>query len=108
MKLVGPVTESNFFEIFHVAADVHFRIIETYPFRSGNWRIARALCDYVLLNSGMFYNVIDFHNRDEYQEAIGQSTVSNITTLEDFLLKSYGETLDSVKDYLYLIKKEFD
>lgn len=108
MKLLGPVTESNFFEIFHVAADVHFRVIETYPFRSGNWRIARALCDYVLLNSGMFYNVIDFNNRDAYQEAISQSSVSNIAPLEDFLLKSYSETLDSVKDYLYLIKKEFD
>lgn len=108
MKLVGPATESNFFEVFHIAAELHCRIIETYPFRSGNWRISRALSDYVLLNSDMFYNIIDFHNRDEYQEAIGKSSVSDLTPLEDFLLKSYGETLNAIKDFLYLIKKEFE
>jgi len=36
LKLIGPVSQSNFFEIFHIATEVQRRIIQTYPFQSGN------------------------------------------------------------------------
>lgn len=106
MKLLGPVNESNFFEIFHVAADIHCRIIETYPFRSGNWRIARALSNYVFQNCGMFPNIVDFNNRNEYIEAVGSSSLTALEPLENFLLSSYYDTIIKVKGFLELVKKE--
>ncbi len=106
MKLLGPVTESNFFEIFHVSADIHYRLIETYPFRSGNWRIARALSNYVFQNCGMFPNVIDFDKRADYLEAVGNSTLTALEPLVEFLLANYYETIIKVKGFLELIKNE--
>jgi fido (protein-threonine AMPylation protein) len=108
MKLVGPVSESNFFEVFHVAADIHCRMIETYPFLSGNWRIARALSNYVLLNSGMFANVLDYRKHDDYMTAVNASSLTQLEPMVDFLLDSYAETLNKVKSYLVLVKKEMD
>ena len=105
MKLLGPITENTFFEIFHVAADIHSRIIESYPFRSGNWRIARAMSNYVLQNCGMFPNVIDFHKRTEYLDAVSNSTLISLEPLEDFLLESYYEIIIKVKGFLELIQK---
>jgi fido (protein-threonine AMPylation protein) len=106
MKLLGPVTESNFFEIFHVAADLQCRIIETYPFRTGNWRIARAFGNYVLQNSGMFPNIIDFEKRKEYLDAVSDSSMNNLKPLENFLLERYYETIIKIKGFLEIIKKE--
>jgi len=105
-KLLGPVTESNFFEIFHVAADIHFRVIETYPFLSGNWRIARALSNYVLLSSGMFANIIDFSRRDHYVTAVNAASITELEPMSYFLLESYGDTLDRISGFLQLIKRE--
>lgn len=106
MKLLGPITESNFFEVFHVAADIHCRMIETYPFRSGNWRIARALSNYVFQNCGMLPNIISHNRRAEYVEAVGNSTLTALEPFEDFLLTSYTETISKVRGFLELIKKE--
>jgi len=106
VKLLGPVSESNFFEVFHVSADLQCRMIETYPFRAGNWRIARALSDYVMLKSGMFYNVIGSEKRDEYLTAIKNSTIADTAPLQDFLLQSYGETLNLLKGFLNVIQQE--
>jgi len=106
LKLLGPVTTNNFLEIFHVAADLQFRLIRTYPFRAGNWRIARAMADYVLLYSGLFYNVIDCHKREHYQTAIGNSKITDISPLEDFLLKSFGETLGKIDGYVKFLHQE--
>jgi len=106
LKLLGPVTESNFFEIFHVSADLHFRIIETYPFRAGNWRVARALTDYVLLKSGMFYNIISPGKRNQYLSATENSTIKDVSPLQEFLLSSYEETLHYLSGFLNVIQQE--
>lgn len=106
LKLLGPVTRNNFLEIFHVAADLHFRLIQTYPFRAGNWRIARSMADYILLYSGLFYNLIDCHKRKQYQAAITNSKITDISPLEDFLLKSFGETLNKISGYVKLLHQE--
>ena len=106
MKLLGPVTENNFFEIFHVAADLQCRIISAYPFRTGNWRIARALSNYVLQNSGMFPVIIEFDKRSEYLDAVNGSSMTKLEPLEDFLLESYYETIIKIKGFLEIIKKE--
>ena len=106
LKLLGPVTRNNFLEIFHVAADLHFRLIQTYPFRAGNWRIARSMADYILLYSGLFYNVIDCDNRKQYQAAVAASKITDISPLEDFLLKSFGETVNKIGGYVKLLHQE--
>ncbi|MCP4581418.1 MAG: Fic family protein [candidate division Zixibacteria bacterium] len=108
LKLLGPVSESNFFEVFHVSADLQCRMIETYPFRAGNWRIARALSDYVLLKSGMFYNIISHEKRDEYLAVIKNSTIADSAPLQEFLLKSFGETLNHLKGFMNLIQQELE
>jgi fido (protein-threonine AMPylation protein) len=106
LKLLGPVTTSNFLEIFHVAADLQFRLIRTFPFRAGNWRIARAMADYILIYSNLFYNVIDCHQRDRYQAAVANARISDISPLEDVLLKSFGETLGKIDGYVKLLHQE--
>jgi fido (protein-threonine AMPylation protein) len=106
MKLVGPVSESNFFEVFHVAADLHYRIIEAYPFLSGNWRLARAFSNYVLQNSGMFPMIIDSARRDDYMMAVNESSLTKLEPLVNFFVESYGETMERVKGFLALVQKE--
>jgi len=106
LKLLGPATKSNFFEIFHVSADLHFRIIDTYPFRAGNWRVARALSDYVLLKSGLFYNTINPSKRNQYQSAIENSSINDVSPLQEFLLLSYEETLQHLSGFLNVIQQE--
>ncbi len=105
IKLLGPVSHDNFFEIFHVAADIQRRVIQTYPFRAGNWRIARALTDFILLYTGMTYVVIDYKKYEEYLTAINKSTITDFTALEDFLLKSYGETLERINSFAELSRQ---
>ena len=104
LKLLGPVNPGNFFEIFHVAADLQSRIIRTYPFHAGNWRIARSLSDYIFLYSGMTYCIIDVDNRDKYLTAVGSSTISDSSSLEELLLQSYGETLNHLNRFIRLMK----
>jgi fido (protein-threonine AMPylation protein) len=106
LKLLGPVTENNFFEIFHISADLHFRIIETYPFRAGNWRVARALSDYVLLKSGLFYNIINPGKHNQYISAVENSTINDLAPLQEFLLSSYEETLHYLSGFLNVIQQE--
>jgi len=104
LKLIGPVSPGNFYEIIHVAADIQRRIIHTYPFHGGNWRIARALSDYVLLYCGMTYCVIDYRSRDEYLAAIEKSTITDFSALENFLLDSYDTTLNRLSGFISLAK----
>ncbi len=108
LKLMGPVSPGNFFEIFHVAADIQRRIIHTYPFRDGNWRIARALTNYVLLYCGMTYCVVDYRSRDEYLTTIENSTITDFSALEDFLLDSYGTTLNRLSGFINLAMQTDD
>lgn len=105
LRLLGPVNPNNFFEIFHVAADLHHRIVTTHPFHSGNWRIARALIDYILLFCGLTYCVIDHSAREEYLEAVNGSTLNDLSQFEDFLLGCYGDTLRRVANFISLAKR---
>lgn len=106
MKLLGPVTENNFFEIFHVAADIQCRTVGTYPFRTGNWRVARALSNYVMQSSGMFPNIIDYDKRTEYMEAVNDSSLTRLEPLENFLLSSYYETIIKIKGFIEIVNRE--
>ncbi|MCD6163201.1 MAG: Fic family protein [candidate division Zixibacteria bacterium] len=105
LKLLGPVTPNNFYEIFHIAADLQRRIIHTYPFQAGNWRIARAMSDYILLYSGMTYNIIGASDYDNYISTIGNSKITDFSDFEEFLLGCYGETLNRVIGFTKLKNK---
>jgi Fic family protein len=105
LKLLGPVTPANFFEVLHVAADAHFRMVWTYPFHDGNGRIARATANYVLLYCGMHYNVISFDRREEYFMAIENSSLSDSTPLENFLVDCYGQTLSRISNFFMMVKQ---
>jgi fido (protein-threonine AMPylation protein) len=105
LKLLGPVTPSNFYEIMHVAADAHFRMIWTYPFHDGNGRIARAVANYIMLYCGMYYNVISFDRREEYFRAIEKSTMADFSPLEDFMISCYGQTLNRITSFFYMVNQ---
>lgn len=105
LKLLGPVTPANFFEVLHVSAEAHFRIAWTYPFHDGNGRIARGVGNYVLLYSGMPYNTITFDKREEYFKAIEKSTLSDFSPLENFLLECYQQTLEKIGGFVNLVKQ---
>jgi fido (protein-threonine AMPylation protein) len=106
MKLLGPISESNFFEVFHVAADIHCRVIESYPFQSGNWRLARALSNYVLQKSGMFAIIFDIDKQSDYMNAVNESSLTELTPLVNYLTEAYGETLERIYGFIVLIQKE--
>jgi fido (protein-threonine AMPylation protein) len=103
IKLLGPVTVGNFYEIMHVVADAHFRMIWTYPFHDGNGRIARAVANYILLYCGLNYNIISFDRREEYFGVIEKSSMADFSPLEDFLISCYGQTLDRIANFFYMV-----
>jgi fido (protein-threonine AMPylation protein) len=105
LKLLGPVNRNNFFEIFHVASDLQYRIISTYPFRDGNWRLARSLTDFVFLYCDMFYCIIDHTKHDEYLTAVSNCTITDFSQLEDLMLQCYGETLNRLKNFMILVSQ---
>jgi Fic family protein len=105
LKLLGPATPTNFFEIMHVAADAHFRMVWTYPFHDGNGRIARAVANYVLLYCGMYYNVITFDRREEYFRAIEKSSLADFSALEEFLVDCYGQTLSRITNFFTMVSQ---
>lgn len=102
--LIGQVSENNFFEIFHIASEAHFRFVESAPFNYGNGIIARMMADYTLLSSGLFYNVIYFDDFKKYFTALKQSSMNDFSPLTEFTIKSYAKTLHYLEGFVELHK----
>ncbi|UCD64843.1 MAG: Fic family protein [Candidatus Zixiibacteriota bacterium] len=102
LKIFGAAKPDSFFEIFHIAAEAQYRLVGCMPFDVGNQRLGRMVSDYVLLYSGLFWNLIRADRRREYSDALKTSSVESLTPLVGFLIGSFGDTLDRIGGFLRL------
>ncbi|UCG60975.1 MAG: Fic family protein [Candidatus Zixiibacteriota bacterium] len=99
LGIFSKVNSDNFLEMFHIAAEVIYRLADTLPFEHGNARLGLAVGNYVMLFTGLYYNVIDISERGEYLKAIRKSSIDNLAPLVDFLIKTYDKTLDRIDGF---------
>lgn len=99
---IGSITQSNFFDVLRISAEIHYLIASVHPFEDGNGRISRAAGDYVMLVHGFYYDVIMTDYRDIYLDSLEECTAIDITPLLRFLEYSYLETLKRISGFFQL------
>jgi Fic family protein len=108
LTIFNKVSSDNFLEMFHIAAEAVYRLADTLPFEHGNGRFGLAVGDYVLLFTGLHYNVIDYADRNDYYKAINKSAIDNLTPLVNFLLHSFAQTLHRSNGFVELTQPKSD
>jgi hypothetical protein len=49
--------------------------------------------------------VISFDRREEYFRTIEKSTMADFSPLEDFLISCYGQTLNRITNFFYMVNQ---
>lgn len=106
LSIFSDATPDNFLEMFHIAAEGMYRFADTVPFEIGNGRFTRLVGAYILLFTGLFHNVIRFEDRAEYLEAIRNSAIDDLTSLVDFLIRSFAGSLDCLDGFVQLAERQ--
>ncbi|MEW6413082.1 MAG: Fic family protein [Candidatus Zixiibacteriota bacterium] len=102
LRIFGIATKDNFMEMFHIAAEAHYRIATTLPFECGNGRVARLIGDYVLIYTGLQYALILSHDREEYLDAVRSSAIDSLTPLVNYLITAFEATLKRLDGFVAL------
>jgi Fic family protein len=100
---VDSFTQESFFDVLRLSAQAHFYVAHSHPFRDGNGRIARAVGDYVFLYYGLFYDVIMTDYKEDYLDALEESSIVDSTPLYHFIEFSYLETLERISGFFKLV-----
>ncbi len=102
LSIFSTVSRDNFLEMFHISAEGIFRFACSLPFGQGNGRFERLVGDYVLLYTGLLPTVIEYDTRDEYFEAISDSSIDGLAPLVNFLIMSFAKTLRRASGFVAL------
>ena len=102
LQMFPELKPENFLEIFHVSAEIHYRILNCMPFDCGNGRMARLMGDFVLLRNNLLYNVISYDNREEYIHVLNKLSIDDLAPLVNFLIKSFGDSITRVRGFVKL------
>lgn len=108
LSIFNKVSSDNFLEMFHISAEGIYRIADTLPFEHGNSRFGIAIGNYVLLFTGLHYNIVDFAERDEYYKAIRSSSIDNLAPLVNFLIHCFAQTLHRSNGFVQLAQPQGD
>ncbi len=92
----------NYKEVLKFAYDLHLDFVKIHPFIDGNWRTARFIMNLWLLYSIKNINIIYFKNRQDYIEALEESS-KNKRKYYDFMNKNFTEFK---QDELELLEKK--
>jgi Fic family protein len=102
LNIFSAATKDNFMEMFHIAAEGHYRIATTLPFECGNGRFGRLISDYVLIYTGLHYALVTSDDREEYLEAIRSSSIDSLTPLVNYLITCFSATLRRLDGFVDL------
>jgi Fic family protein len=102
----GAAEADRLSEVLHLSGEVHYLLAHVHPFIDGNGRIARAAGDYVMLASGLYYDVIMTDYRDSYLDALEECDMSYTEPLSHFLEYSYLETLERISGFFRIIDRD--
>lgn len=108
LAIFNTVTSDNFLEMFHISAEGIYRLADTFPFEHGNGRFGLAVGNYVLVFTGLHYNIVEYAEKEQYFEAIQNSTIDNLAPLVDFLIASFARTLHRSKGLVDLAQPRND
>lgn len=108
MQQHQTINTRNFFEIFHIAAEIHFRLLISMPFEIGNGILARLVSDSILISRNIFHPVAAFNNRDNYFEAIKNISVDHYQKLAEYFLKNHGMMLQRMESFITLLSSQYD
>jgi fido (protein-threonine AMPylation protein) len=103
---IEEITPESFFDVLRLSAEVHYLVAQVHPFEDGNGRVARAAGDYAMLAHGFYYDVIMQDYRNNYLDAMSESTTFDTTPLYHFIEYSYLETLRRISGFFELIENE--
>ncbi len=102
LNIFGTATRDNFMEMFHIAAEGHYRIATTLPFECGNGRFGRLISDYVLIYTGLQYAPITSDDREEYLDAIRSSSIDSLAPLVNYLISCFAASLRRLDGFVAL------
>ncbi len=108
LNIFNKVSSDNFIEMFHISAEAIYRLADTLPFEHGNGRLALVVGNYVMLFTGLYYNIIDAADRKEYLKAIEKSSIDNLAPLVNFLVGCYSRTLNRVEGFIEISQPRQD
>lgn len=108
LEKIKAVAPDTFGRILQLSADAHYLVAAVHPFEDGNGRIARAVCDYVFLPFGMYYDVIMTDYRSNYLDSLEECNLTDSNSLCRFLEFSYLGALERIAPFYKLTQADGD